>query len=37
LRDGVWGIALDLLNNSLVVVLPRADAEAAWVALEKGA
>ena len=30
-----WGIALDLLNNSLAVVPPRADAEAAWVALEK--
>src|SRR5262249_1122998 len=30
-----WGIALDLLNNSLAVVPPRADADAAWVALEK--
>jgi tetratricopeptide (TPR) repeat protein len=30
-----WGIALDLLNNSLAVVPPRADAEAAWAALEK--
>jgi hypothetical protein len=30
-----WGVALDLLNNSLAVVPPRADAEAAWVALEK--
>ena len=30
-----WGIALDLLNNSLAVVPPRADAEAAWTALEK--
>src|SRR5215475_3723284 len=30
-----WGIALDLLNNSLAVVPPRADAEAAWSALEK--
>ena len=27
-----WGIALDLLNNSLAVVPPRADAEAAWTA-----
>jgi hypothetical protein len=25
-----WGIALDLLNNSLAVVPPRADAEAAF-------
>ncbi len=32
---GYWGIALDLLNNSLAVVPPRADAEAAWAALEK--
>jgi tetratricopeptide (TPR) repeat protein len=31
-----WGIAIDLLNNSLAVVPPRADAEAAWAALEKG-
>jgi tetratricopeptide (TPR) repeat protein len=30
-----WGIALDRLNNSLAVVPPRADAEAAWAALEK--
>jgi tetratricopeptide (TPR) repeat protein len=30
-----WGIALDLLNNSLAVGPPRADAEAAWAALEK--
>ena len=30
-----WGIALDLLNNSLAVVPPRADAEAAWAALER--
>jgi hypothetical protein len=30
-----WGIALDLLNNSLAVVPPRADTEAAWAALEK--
>ena len=30
-----WGIALDLLNNSLAVVPPRADADAAWAALEK--
>jgi hypothetical protein len=30
-----WGIAIDLLNNSLAVVPPRADAEAAWAALEK--
>ena len=30
-----WGIALDLLNNTLAVVPPRADAEAAWAALEK--
>src|SRR5215471_14790968 len=30
-----WGIALDLLNNSLAVVPPRADAEQAWAALEK--
>ena len=29
-----WGIAIDLLNNSLAVVPPRADAEAAWTALE---
>jgi tetratricopeptide (TPR) repeat protein len=30
-----WGVALDLLNNTLAVVPPRADAEAAWAALEK--
>jgi tetratricopeptide (TPR) repeat protein len=30
-----WGIALDLLGNSLAAVPPRADAEAAWAALEK--
>jgi len=30
-----WGIALDLLGNSLATVPPRADAEAAWAALEK--
>jgi hypothetical protein len=30
-----WGIALDLLNNSLAVVPPRADAEGAWTALER--
>src|SRR4029450_11587817 len=30
-----WGIALDLLNNSLAVVPPRADAEAARAALAK--
>ncbi|MEA2958433.1 MAG: hypothetical protein QOJ58_3939 [Alphaproteobacteria bacterium] len=30
-----WGIVLDLLNNSLAVVPPRADAEAACVTLEK--
>jgi tetratricopeptide (TPR) repeat protein len=30
-----WGIAIDLLNNTLAVVPPRADAEAAWAALEK--
>ena len=30
-----WGIALDLLNNPFVAVPPRADAEAAWAALEK--
>ena len=30
-----WGIALDLLGNSLAVAPPRADAEAAWAALEK--
>src|SRR2546429_2701300 len=29
------GIALYLLNNSLAVGPPRADAEAAWAALEK--
>src|SRR5215208_5478336 len=30
-----WGIALDLLGNSLATVPPRTDAEAAWAALEK--
>jgi tetratricopeptide (TPR) repeat protein len=30
-----WGIALDLLNNVFVAAPPRADADAAWVALEK--
>src|SRR5262245_21233970 len=30
-----WGIAIDLLGNSLASVPPRADAEAAWTALEK--
>jgi tetratricopeptide (TPR) repeat protein len=30
-----WGIALDLLNNVFVAAPPRADAEAAWAALEK--
>src|SRR5262245_12323480 len=30
-----WGIALDLLSNTLAVVPARADAEAAWAALEK--
>jgi tetratricopeptide (TPR) repeat protein len=30
-----WGIALDLLGNSLATVPSRADAEAAWAALEK--
>ena len=30
-----WEIALDLLGNSLATVPPRADAEAAWAALEK--
>jgi tetratricopeptide (TPR) repeat protein len=30
-----WGIALDLLNNTLAVVPPRADAQAAWAALDK--
>jgi tetratricopeptide (TPR) repeat protein len=30
-----WGIAIDLLGNSLAGVPPRADAEAAWTALEK--
>jgi len=30
-----WGIALDLLGNSLATVPPRAAAEAAWAALEK--
>ena len=30
-----WGIALDLLGNTLVGPPPRADAQAAWEALEK--
>src|SRR2546425_5546984 len=30
-----WGIALDLLNNVFVAPPSRADAEAAWAALEK--
>src|SRR4029453_6823726 len=30
-----WGIALDLLGNTLATTPPRADAEAAWAALEK--
>src|ERR1700745_1887097 len=30
-----WGIAIDYLNNTLVGPPPRADAEAAWAALEK--
>ena len=30
-----WGVALDLLGNSLATVPSRADAEAAWAALEK--
>jgi tetratricopeptide (TPR) repeat protein len=30
-----WGIALDLLGNSLATVPSRTDAEAAWAALEK--
>ena len=30
-----WGIAIDLLNNVFVAPPPRADAEAAWAALEK--
>jgi hypothetical protein len=30
-----WGIALDLLGNSLATVPPRADADAAWAALER--
>jgi tetratricopeptide (TPR) repeat protein len=30
-----WGIALDLLGNTLATVPPRVDAEAAWAALEK--
>jgi hypothetical protein len=31
-----WGIAMDLLGNSLVGPPPRANADAAWAALEKG-
>jgi tetratricopeptide (TPR) repeat protein len=30
-----WGVAVDLLNNVFVAPPPRADAEAAWAALEK--
>jgi tetratricopeptide (TPR) repeat protein len=30
-----WGIAIDLLGNSLATVPPRPDAEAAWASLEK--
>jgi len=30
-----WGIAVDLLSNTLVGPPPRADAQAAWEALEK--
>jgi len=30
-----WGVAVDLLNNVFVAPPPRADAEAAWVALER--
>jgi len=30
-----WGIAMDYLNNTLLGPPPRADAEAAWAALEK--
>src|SRR5262245_50639029 len=30
-----WGIAVDLLGNTLAATPPRADAEAAWAALEK--
>lgn len=30
-----WGIAIDLLNNVFVAPPPRADADAAWAALEK--
>lgn len=30
-----WGVAVDLLNNVFVAPPQRADAEAAWVALEK--
>src|ERR1700751_1148440 len=30
-----WGIAVDYLNNMFVVAPPRADAQAAWEALEK--
>jgi tetratricopeptide (TPR) repeat protein len=31
-----WGIAIDLLNNVFVAPPSRADADAAWAALEKG-
>ena len=30
-----WGVAMDLLGNTLVGPPPRADAQAAWAALEK--
>jgi tetratricopeptide (TPR) repeat protein len=30
-----WGVAMDYLNNTLLGPPPRADAEAAWAALEK--
>src|SRR5258707_3332970 len=30
-----WGVAMDYLSNTLVGPPPRADAEAAWAALEK--
>ena len=30
-----WGVAMDLLGNTLVGPPPRTDAEAAWAALEK--
>src|SRR3984893_12295879 len=30
-----WGVAIDLLNNVFVAPPSRADAEAAWAALEK--